>query len=146
MEVSRGTDPPVTLQAQPDVKKRGAYTALFRPGTSGAYKAKAMISQDDKLLGTVETGWTVDLEAREFQSVQVNQTLLETLARETGGQVVQARDLDRFAANLPAQTAPITEVLIRPLWDLPGVLPLLFSLALLCFAAEWALRRWRGLP
>jgi len=105
-----------------------------------------MISSGTELLGTVETGWTVDFEAREFQSVQINQALLEELARKTGGQVVQARDLDRFVKTLPAKTAPITETLVRPLWDLPGVLPLLFGLVLVCFAVEWTLRRWRGLP
>ncbi|NQV33345.1 MAG: hypothetical protein HQ515_11690, partial [Phycisphaeraceae bacterium] len=146
LEVSQGQDDPVTLQAEPDLNERGVYRALFRPRASGAYMAKAMISQGGELLGTVETGWTVDFEAREFQSVQVNQALLKELAQKTGGQVVQARDLDKFIKALPAKTAPITETLIRPLWDLPGVLPLLFGLVLVCFAVEWTLRRWRGLP
>ncbi|MCF7974053.1 MAG: glutamine amidotransferase [Phycisphaerae bacterium] len=146
LEVAQGQDEPVTLQAEPDLKERGVYRALFRPRTSGAYLARAMISHGTELLGTVETGWTVDFEAREFQSVQVNQTLLKELAQKTGGQVVQARDLDQFVKALPAKTAPITETLVRPLWDLPGVLPLLFGLVLVCFALEWTLRRWRGLP
>jgi len=146
LEVSQGQGDPVTLQAESDLNERGVYRALFRPRTSGAYLARAMISSGTELLGTVETGWTVDFEAREFQSVQVNQALLEALAHKTGGQVVQARDLDQFVKTLPAKTAPITETLVRPLWDLPGVLPLLFGLVLVCFAVEWTLRRWRGLP
>ncbi|MCP4452911.1 MAG: hypothetical protein GY809_15725, partial [Planctomycetes bacterium] len=72
--------------------------------------------------------------------------LLETLAQKTGAHVVQARDLDQFVKTLSARTAPITETRVRPLWDLPGVLPLLFGLVLACFAVEWTLRRWRGLP
>ena len=146
LEVSQGPDEPVTLHAEPDLEERGVYRALFRPRTSGVYMARAMISTGTDLLGTVETGWTVDFEAREFHSVQVNTPLLEALAQETGGQVIQARDLDRFVKTLPAKTVPITETLIRPLWDLPGVLPLLFGLVLVCFAVGWTLRRWRGLP
>jgi hypothetical protein len=146
LEVSQGQGDPVTLQAEPDLNERGVYRALFRPRVSGAYMARAMISQDDTLLGTVETGWTVDFEAREFQSVQVNRTLLEALAQKTGGQVVQARDLAQFVKTLPAKTVPITETLVRPLWDLPGVLPLLFGGVLVCFVVEWTVRRWRGLP
>jgi uncharacterized membrane protein len=146
LEVSQGQDDPVTLQAESDLNERGVYRALFMPRTSGAYMARAMISSDTELLGAVETGWTVDFEAREFQSVQVNHALLKELAQKTGGQVVLARDLDQFVKTLPAKTAPITETLVRPLWDLPGVLPLLFGLVLVCFALEWTLRRWRGLP
>ncbi len=146
LEVSQGQGEPVTLQAEPDLNERGVYRALFRPRASGAYMARAMISQDAALLGTVETGWTVDFEAREFHSVQVNAPLLEALAQKTGGQVVQASDLDEFVKTLPARTVPIIETRVRPLWDLPGVLPLWFGLVLVCFAVEWTVRRWRGLP
>ena len=38
--------------------------------------------------------------------------------------------------------APVTEVWTYPLWDQP----LVFAFALLCFVAEWGLRRMRGLP
>jgi len=38
------------------------------------------------------------------------------------------------------------EVWTKPLWDLPGILPMVCLLVLICFIAEWAIRRWRGLP
>ncbi|MCP4451919.1 MAG: hypothetical protein GY809_10685, partial [Planctomycetes bacterium] len=80
----QGHGDPVTLKAEPDPHERGVYRALFRPRTSGAYLARATVSSGTALLGTVETGWTVDFEAREFESVQVNVPLLETLAQKTG--------------------------------------------------------------
>lgn len=146
LEVSHGQADPVTLQAEPDLNERGVYRALFRPRASGAYTARALISSGTELLDAVETGWTVDFEAREFQSVQVNQALLKGLAERTGGQLVQAGDLDRFVKTLPAKTVPVTETLVRPLWDLPGVLPVWFGVLLVCFVVEWTLRRWRGMP
>jgi hypothetical protein len=54
--------------------------------------------------------------------------------------------LSGFARDLPHRNVPITDVWVRPLWDLPGVLPAMFLFALSCFVAEWALRRWKGLP
>ena len=146
LEVSQQGQEPVTLQAEPDMQDRGIYRALYRPRSSGAYTAKAMIAEGEELLGTVQAGWTVDFEASEFQSVQVNQGLLEELAQRSGGQVIAAKDLKSFVKNLPARTVPITETQVRPLWDLPGVLPLLFGVVLVCLAVEWTLRRWRGLP
>jgi len=51
-----------------------------------------------------------------------------------------------LARDLPRQEAPIMEMQVKPLWDLPGILPAVFLLALICFAGEWALRRWKGMP
>ena len=94
----------------------------------------------------METGWVVDREAQEFRSIKTNRPLLETIARQTGGRVVQLDALDSFARDLPHRDAPITEVWIKPLWDLRGVLPAIFVFVLTCFIGEWALRRWKGMP
>ncbi len=59
---------------------------------------------------------------------------------------MEAGELDQFARSLPHRAAPITETWVRPLWDLPGIQPAIFLFALSCFIAEWALRRWRGMP
>ena len=101
---------------------------------------------DGAKLGAAQTGWTADLEAREFQSVKANRPLLERIARQTGGRVVAAGELEKFARDLPRREAPISETWVRPLWDLPGLQPAIFLFALSCFIAEWALRRWKGMP
>ena len=44
------------------------------------------------------------------------------------GQVVEAGELDQFARSLPHREVPITETWVRPLWDLPGILPAIFLL------------------
>ena len=135
------------MTAEPDLSERGLYQATYVPRTSGAYRAEAVITNSDGLqLGQVQTGWAVDLEAREFRSLEVNRPLLERLAAQTGGRVLTLDDLNQFARELPTRNVPVTETWIRPLWDLPGILPLLFLVILLCLGLEWTLRRWKGVP
>jgi len=140
-----GTEVQLTAAAVPT--ESGLFEAPYVPRTSGGYFAWIKATDaTGAVLGEAETGWTVDLEGREFQSIRANRPLLERIARQTGGRIVELDELDRFARDLPSRQAPISEVWVRPLWDLPGVLPASFLLAVGCFVAEWALRRWKGLP
>ncbi|MBN1363091.1 MAG: hypothetical protein JW993_21000 [Sedimentisphaerales bacterium] len=137
----------VRLPATPATSESGLFEATYLPRTSGGYFAQAeIVDPDGSKVGDAETGWTVDLEAREFGSIQTNRALLESLARQTRGRLVELSELDDFARSLPSQEVPITTVSIRSLWDLPGVMPAVFLFALACFIAEWAIRRWKGMP
>jgi len=137
----------VRLTAAPVPAERGLFEAVYVPRTSGGYLAQVTVSgADGTKLGDAQTGWTADLEARELQSVRVNRPLLERIARQTGGRIVEAGELDKFARGLSHRDVPITETWVKPLWDLPGLQPVIFLFALACFIAEWALRRWKGMP
>jgi hypothetical protein len=147
MEVLEPGGEPVRLTTVPAATESGLFEATYVPRASGGYYARVTATDaKGSRLGEAETGWAVDLEGREFQSIRVNRPLLEKIARQTGGRVVELDELDKFARALPQRDAPISDVWVRPLWDLPGVLPAMFLLALSCFVAEWALRRWKGLP
>jgi len=145
-----GTEPgrrPVQLTAAPVPAESGLFEAAYVPRASGGYLARVTVTDAaGNKVGDAEAGWTADLEAREFQSVKANRPLLEKIARGTGGRVVEIDELDAFARRLPRRDVPIMEVWTRPLWDLPGVLPAVFLFVLACLVAEWAIRRWRGLP
>jgi uncharacterized membrane protein len=137
----------VQLTATSAATESGLFEATYVPRASGGYLAQAAVTDAAGVkTGDAQVGWTVDLEAREFQSVRTNRPLLEKIARGTGGRIVEVHQLDDFARSLPRQKAPIMEVWTKPLWDLPGILPAACLLILSCFAAEWAIRRWRGLP
>jgi len=137
----------VRLIAEPAMNESGLFEALYVPRKSGGYLARATVTDANGIeLDQAAVGWAVDLEAREFQSVKTNRPLLERIARQTGGQLVAADNLNRFAADLPHQEVPITEVWTKPLWDLPGVLPTLFLFVVTCLVLEWALRRRKGMP
>jgi len=137
----------VRLTAEPVPGETGLFEAVHVPRFSGGYFAKA-VATDEKgnQLGQAEAGWAVDLEAQEFRSIRTNRALLERIARQTGGQVIELDKLDDFARTLPSRNVPVTTTWIKPLWDLPGILPAIFLFMLTCFVGEWALRRWKGMP
>jgi hypothetical protein len=137
----------VKLTAEPMLGETGLFEAVYVPHRDGSYFARAVVTDADDLeIGDDETGWAVDLEAREFQSIRTNRPLLEKIARRTGGRVIEFDGLNSFARGLPSQNAPVMDTWIRPLWDLRGVMPAVFLFVLICFIGEWALRRWKGMP
>jgi hypothetical protein len=77
----------------------------------------------------------------EFRSLKPNRNALEQLAKGTGGEIVAWEKIDKFVETLPRRSAPVSESWTTPLWHKAGV----FLFALCCFAAEWGLRRWKGL-
>jgi uncharacterized membrane protein len=147
IEVRQPGGQSVRLTTNPAANETGLFEATYVPRTSGGYFAQAeIVDAAGNKIGNTETGWAVDLEAREFGSIQTNRALLEAMARQTGGHLVELSDLETFARDLPNREVPITTVTIRSLWDLPGVMPAVFLFALACFVAEWAIRRWKGMP
>jgi uncharacterized membrane protein len=147
VEVREPKGPNVQLTAEPAFGQSGLFEAVYVPRHSGGYFARTVVTDPEgNKLGNAETGWAVDLEARELRSMKTNRPLLEKIAQQTGGRLVELDELDDFARSLPSRNVPITAVWVKPLWDLPGLKQVIFLLVLFCFAAEWALRRWRGMP
>lgn len=133
---------PVRLSAEASASEPGLYEATFLPRESGGYRVDATVTGPEGTpLGSCQAGWSTDLAALEFRSLGANRPLMESVARRTGGQVLDARQLDAFVRDLPARNVPVTESWTRPLWHTPAV----FLFALACFMAEWGLRRWKGL-
>lgn len=109
----------------------------------GFYEAKAIVTDESKKpIGDALTGWAVNSGLAEFQNLAGNQALLQKLAEDSGGEVVPKVELASFIEKLKDEPKPVMETQTSPLWHLP----VFFLLALLCFAAEWALKRWKGLP
>jgi hypothetical protein len=133
----------VDMRAEASPRHPGRYEALYVPRMAGPYRAAAKASASDgSEVGLAAAGFTFDAAAEEFRSLQPNAALLERLARSTGGEMVKASDLPKFAGTLPTKNAQIKEATITPLWHQSWV----FLLAITCLAAEWGLRRWKGLP
>lgn len=147
VEVDQPQGQTLRLTATPAAGESGLFESAYVPRVSGGYRARAVVTGPDGIeIGRAQAGWATDLEAREFRSIKANRPLLEQIARQTGGRVVEIDELERFARSLPNREAPISEFWVRPLWDLPGVLPAVFLLVVLCLAVEWTLRRWKGMP
>jgi uncharacterized membrane protein len=134
--------PAVRLTAEPAPSQAGVSQSTYVPRETGGYFAEAVVTDPTGMeIGRAQAGWTSDPAAEEFRSLKPNRALLETIARKTGGEVIPITSLESFAKGLPNRKAPITENWTSPLWHQAGV----FLLALLCFVAEWGLRRWKGL-
>jgi uncharacterized membrane protein len=78
----------------------------------------------------------------EFQDPQPDAERLEGIARDSGGKVLHGPD--DLAQLLRGYRSTPGEVVVQkvPQWDRPALWFLLLAL----LAAEWVLRRWRGLP
>lgn len=132
----------VTLTAEASAEEPGLYEASYVPRENGGYRVDAKVTHESgAAVGAGATGWTTDLAAAEFQSLSPNRALLESVARQTGGELLTPDRLEAFARELPAKRAPVTETWTQPLWHTPWM----FLFALACFVGEWGLRRWKGL-
>lgn len=135
--------PPLLLRAEPAAGEPGLYLASYVPRlTAGYHVVATATNMAGARIGRAETGWATDLAAEEFRSLTPNVALLEEIARRTGGEILTPGQLDRFATSLPKREMPVMETYTRPAWHHP----LFFALALACFATEWGVRRWKGLP
>jgi uncharacterized membrane protein len=133
----------IKLEAEPGLGEAGLYQATYVPRATGGYKAIAQVKNNAGAdLGRAEAGWSTDLAAEEFRSLVPNTALLEDIARKTGGRMIAAADLEKFARELPQLRAPVMETWAHPAWHTPAM----FAFALACLLAEWGLRRWKGMP
>lgn len=131
------------LTAEASATKPGQYTASFASRLAGKYSATATVKAADASdVGSREMGWTVEPDTEEFKTLATNRALLQRIAKETGGEVLEADGLESFVSSLPNRKIPITETWTHPIWHRSE----LFLAALCCLLGEWALRRWRGMP
>jgi hypothetical protein len=131
------------LTAEPAEREAGLYEALYVPRQPGPYRARVTAAAPDGSdAGEASAGWASDPAADEFRDLRTNRALLARVARATGGEVVTADRLDDLVDGLPSRHAQVTEPYVKPVWHTPWV----FLFAITCLAAEWGLRRWKGLP
>jgi uncharacterized membrane protein len=135
------------LTTEPVYEETGLYEATYIPRINGGYLAQVSVTYTEAHeIGTARTGWAVDLDAREFQSIKTNRPFLEILAKQTGGRIVELNEIEKFVNSLPKENVPITETWIRPLWETRSLSLAIFAIILICLTGEWTLRRWRGMP
>ena len=133
---------PLTLDAEPDGRESGSYSATYVPRQTGGYRVVASATAPDgRAVGAREAGWAAQPSADEFARLEPDDEALKAIARKTRGEVVDGDRLDAFVASLNARAAPITEPWTSPLWHHP----LYYLIAIACLAAEWGVRRIHGL-
>lgn len=134
---------PFTIRAEPDGERPGIYAASYWSPHRGLYRVDASIrAADGSEVGDATSGWASDPAAAEMRRLGIDRDWLETVARETGGEVVSADRLESFVADLPNRKMPVVEIWEYPVWHRPWIM----LAAMLCLCTEWGLRRWKGLP
>jgi uncharacterized membrane protein len=132
----------IHLDAQPSLEEAGLFEALYTPRQPGAYRAEITQTDESGEVQRATLGWTSDPAADEFREITINHDAMARLAEATGGEVVEASNLNDLVTTLPARNVPLTETWQTPLWHRSWM----FALVLLCLIGEWGIRRVRGLP
>jgi uncharacterized membrane protein len=133
----------IEITAESSDRTAGEYRATFAPRVAGAYRAYIEVTAaDGSEVGHREAGWAVEPETEEFRKLTGNRALLERIATDSGGEVIEPNRLSAFVSSLPNRKIPIEENWTYPLWHQWSVL----GIAIGCLVGEWGLRRWKGLP
>lgn len=143
VEVRTPEETTLLLDAEPSLQEPGLFEVALVPRAEGAYLADITVTtESDPLPMTDQIGWVSQPDAEEFERITWNESALRQLAERSGGEIVKAEELPEFIRSLPQRELPVTEIHATPLWHSPWIL----LVALSCLAAEWGLRRLRGLP
>ena len=103
----------IVIASQQDSRKVGSYIAEFSSREPGAYRVVATAnSPEGELIETRETGWVSDPAVDEFASLQPNRNFLQQIADKTGGELVEAANLDSFAAGFDSKKVPVSDCLL----------------------------------
>ncbi|MFN9218526.1 MAG: glutamine amidotransferase [Planctomyces sp.] len=132
------------LTATPSDSEAGLFEASLSAAMAGSWKveATAVLSDAAEAPLTAALGWASQPDQQEMQSVRINRPWVNQLAEGTGGKVTELDDVEKLAASLPQEDAPLSEIWSWPIWHSWWV----FMTAVACLSADWTMRRRRGLP
>jgi uncharacterized membrane protein len=120
----------------------GIFEASLALTESGEYRARLELDDAEGTLRGAETRFGARADGDEYFRSELNQALLQRIADATGGRYFAAGDTGALAGLLADNLRSARALERRELWDLP----ILFLLLATLLCAEWAYRRWRGLP
>ncbi len=133
------------LSGEPSDTVAGLFESSIAASQPGAWhvSVSAKVSDDAAAPPLIAaTGWASQPDQKEMKSVQVDHSFLEKLAKITSGRTVPLSSLESFVGTLPQSNAPLVEIWSWPIWHSWTI----FLAAIACLAADWTLRRRRGLP
>jgi hypothetical protein len=119
----------------------GLLSGFFDGLSPGRYRYTGRARAGSEALGTVEGAFAVDSLGTELERLEADHELLARIAEAGGGRVWSPDSLDALSEALETVAAAEEERVQVALWDSPVLFVLFVSFA----AAEWYLRRRRGL-
>ena len=132
----------INLAAEQDSERAGHYRTTFVSRETGAYRVNALVtSTDGSMIEQRESGWVSEPAVNEFRSLQPNREFLASLAKSTGGELIEMNQLDSLANSFDNREVPITETRTEPWWHRGWI----FTAAIGLLVVEWGARRLWGL-
>jgi len=143
----RGSDGELVVENDASVRldpvplSPGDYQATWLPPAAGLYQATASAGNETGELGTYDLEFVVGQAASEFDRVDVDETVLRSLAAQTGGAFYTLATAGQIPDELQQRRSVVVVRRELNLWNAPGF----FTAFLLCVTAEWIYRKRRGL-
>ncbi|MDA0838763.1 MAG: hypothetical protein O3B01_23610 [Planctomycetota bacterium] len=125
---------PVNLESLDEL---GRYSASYVARESGQYEIELIARQDEFLLGTATSRFTVGSTLAELDQIQMNEPLLRSVAERTGGAYFAMRDIGKLPQAIPAGKQIELQRVSKEVWSHPYFLILFFAL----ITTEWILRK-----
>jgi uncharacterized membrane protein len=132
---------PIDVPFEWVVDKDGEYRANFTANEPGLYRLKVSARVGDSVITSAEDYVVARDTQQEMFAAAQRPALLQRIARETGGRYYTAQNAEGLARDIVHTDSGTTVTEQLDLWDMPIVFVTLLSL----IAAEWLLRRKRGL-
>jgi hypothetical protein len=126
-----------------DRTRAGRYDATFHADQVGLFRVEADVRRGKESLGTVRDWMYVGGADREMTDPRQNAEVLQRLASDSGGALLDARHIDDLANRLSASVARAIDAPKREkeLWHTPWTFGMIVGL----LSVEWGLRRRWGL-
>ena len=137
VELIRGGEAVGTLSLEREDATQ--YSATYIPSTPGEIE----VQPRSPILDGLDLRATVEVESKqnELAQPQTNHELLQQIAIQTGGKVIEPNELNKIATMLPNRSVRTLNPLLEAIWDSP----LAFILIVLLLTGEWVGRRIIGL-
>ncbi len=131
-----------SLPMTPHPTLPGIYEGSLRVAASGDYRAQLELGTDERILRGAESRFSASPAGDENFASELDRSLLQRIASDTGGRYFAADDAGALPAALDNSQRGAFTLTRHELWDMPALFLLLVTL----LSIEWAWRRWRGLP
>jgi uncharacterized membrane protein len=129
------------LEMEWTVDTDGQYRASFLPEEKGLYEIRVEARRAGNLLGESSSYIVATDLADEFFGAEMNTSLLERIAEDTGGRFYTSDNVAELAEDMSYVEGGTSVLEEKDLWDMP----ILFLLVVGLVATEWGYRKARGL-
>ena len=130
-----------TVPLEWSLREDGSYTGSFVATDSGRYAIHVTAKRTRDSLPDARTTLLVDDFGADVSQAELRSSLLQRIAKETGGRYYPLADAKKIAEDAMYTESGVTVREAKDLWDMPAVFLIMAAL----LGAEWGYRRWRGL-